>query len=99
MKVITNYNWREFRYGNEVPESVHADYEHLEESEHYDMWIWYRSRWYHISDFLAWNTPWTGPKPADLAYWDGMVTDTFFSGVVIKVSEDCEKYQIGLCLC
>ena len=33
--------------------------------------------------------------PEFMKGWDGYISDSFFSGVLIKISDDNEEYQIG----
>lgn len=91
MKVITNNHWRDFIYGYELPESVKADFDHLDADSTLDGWIHYRRHWYHTSDFLRCND---SPDPT-IATWHGYAADSFFSGVLIRLSEDGEQYQIA----
>jgi hypothetical protein len=91
MKVITDHKWKGFKYRNEVPAKVLADqFDHLGEDE-IDGFFCYRGYWYHLSDFMR-------DMPAELkkAGYDGFAADTFFSGVAVKVSNDCEEYQVAL---
>lgn len=92
MTITTNNHWRDFVYRWDVPKKVLADqfdwtndaYE--KDGDYSDGFIQYRGHWYHLADFMT--TPLDG--------WDGIATDSFFSGVVIKLSSDGEQYKIGL---
>lgn len=87
-RVITNNHWRQFRYRNEVPESVLAsEFEHLDEEEGFDGFFEYRGTWYHLSDFMFLK---------DNRKWRGYCSQTAWSAVVIRVSQDAETYQVGL---
>ncbi len=92
MKIITNNNEREFIYGYDVPESVLDDYDHLDACEQNDHWIRYRNTYYHVSDFMriddhaAWD---------NVQDWCGYTSDSFFSGVLISLSDDTETYKIA----
>lgn len=97
MKIITNHHERFLKYVNEVPRQVINDYDHLDEDEAFDGWIQYRDRWYHLSDFMGINHLNT-PTPTEFDGWHAYLNDSFFSGVVIKFSDDCESYSIGLFL-
>jgi len=97
MKIITNHHERFFKYVYDVPRDVIDDYDWLSEDEAFDGWISYRDRWYHLSDFLRINHLNT-PTPTEFDEWDAYLNDTYFSGVVIKLSDDCEAYKIGLFL-
>ena len=88
MKIISNNHWREFKYSFEVPTDVIEWNDHLDEDTRNDGWINYRGHWYHISDFLRITN-------ADMSQWHGYNSDSFLSGVLIRFSEDCERYQIA----
>jgi len=84
MKITSNYHVREYKYSYDVPEGVLDDYDWLDDCEKLDGWIDYRGDWYHISDFMRY----------DDAYWNGIVHDTFFSGILIHIVGD-STYTIG----
>jgi len=93
LTIRTNHHWRPFRYRYEVPEVVLADqFDHLDEDEGYDGFLCYRGWWYHLSDFMVWTSV---GVPEEMTRWDGYASDSFFSGVLIKVSEDGEEYQVA----
>ena len=111
MEVITNWNRRHFIYRHDLPAKYEAmiegDYSHLDDDDTLDNWIIYRGSLYHISDFLVWNTMWTGSSPYD-PYWHGHNADSFFSCVLIHLcvddedsddeDSDDESYVIALAL-
>lgn len=90
MKIVTNNHMKMFKYGYEVPTDVHADYNWLDGDERQDGWIKYRDSWLHISDFMR-------TSDDDFKGWDGYMSDTYFSGVVIRhVSDGVDDgYVIG----
>ena len=93
LKIITDNKWKNFKYGNEVDSRKdYADYDHLSEDEKYDRWIIYRKSLYHLSDFLRINSN----SPFNSKKWEGYLSDSFFSGILIKVSQDGEQYKIAL---
>ena len=88
--VKTDKKWKNFKYRNEVPKKVLADnFSWTNEEDQFDNFFQYKGYWYHLDDFmnLAGFEPMKG--------WDGYSGDSFFSGVVIKVSPDGEQYQVG----
>ena len=91
LTVITNHAEREFIYGLDVPPKVLADdFDWLDEEEAAgDGFIHYRRRWYHIDEFMSSVPPQLGDR------YDGWLSDTFFSGVAIKLSDDGETYRIA----
>ena len=104
VRVITNHHWRQFKYQNELTpaqlqDSI-SDYDHLEDGEEFANWIVYRGDLYHVSDFLRVGNVWQGNISPDnpLSEWHGYNTDSYFSAVVINLSDCGEAYQIGLML-
>lgn len=91
IKIRTNHAWRNFCYRNEVPAKVLASqFDHLSEDDSLDGFLCYRGHWYHLSDFMR-NTDNNSP----VKDWHGVAGDSFFSGVLIRVSRDGERYQIA----
>jgi hypothetical protein len=90
VKVYTNNHKRDFLYGNEVPEKILAsEFSHLDDDEKIGYFIFYRKWYYHLSDFMFIDkyNPFYGK-------WDGYLSESFFSGVLIKYLDD-EQYIIG----
>jgi hypothetical protein len=86
--VRTNLTERQFRYRYEVPAKVLAgQFSHLDEEDS-DMFLCYRGNWYHVSDFMQ-------PTDADANGWQGYASDSYFSGVVIRISPDGESCIVG----
>lgn len=87
MTIKTDHRWKKFYYRNEVPEKVlEAHFSHLEEA--YDGFFCYRRRWYHVSDFMS-----VRETLLNSLGFDGVLSDSFFSGVLLKLSSDGEEYQ------
>tara|TARA_Y100001972_G_scaffold11230_1_gene12185 strand:+ start:176 stop:484 length:309 start_codon:yes stop_codon:yes gene_type:complete len=102
MQVITNNHERQFVYRYDVPASVLAnDLDWTTEEEHLGGYFCYRGTWYHVDQFMSFH----GVAWIQSAYevhsdqWDGYHGDSYFSGVLIKLSEDCETYRVGTYLC
>ena len=91
MQIITNNHWRNLEYGYQLSESERAEFDYLDDIDSADF-IRYKGHVYYLGEFLH------APEPL-AADWDGYTADSFFSGVVIKLSRDGEQYKIGLCLC
>ena len=88
MKIQTDSKWKFFLYGNEVPRRVYTGFDYLDEDERSGGWLRYRKKWYHISEFMRCQGDQFGA-------WHGYLGDSFFSGALIKVSSDGERYMIG----
>ena len=87
--ITTNNHARSFLYGYDVPDHVLSDFDHLDDGENSDGFICYRKRYYHVSDFML------SPKGGPFEEWHGYLSDSYFSGVLIKMSEDGETYTIA----
>lgn len=91
IKITTNRQWRAFKSRDEVPAKVLASQfdwtneAHEKSGDYSDGFLEYRGVWYHLADFTRGGIP----------GWDGAHGDSFFSGVVIRLSKDGEAYQIG----
>jgi hypothetical protein len=90
MEIITNNQWRNLKYGYEMPEKFRNDFDYIDQAE-FDThdFVVYRGQWYDVNEFMSveGNSPFTG--------WYGYASDSFFSGIVIKLSDDNEKVIIG----
>ena len=83
MNITTNNQWRDFAYRHEVPQAVlNSEFDWTDAD---DGFFKYRSAWYHLSMFMI----------TSLENWHGIHSDSMFSGVLIQVSDDGEKYKIG----
>lgn len=89
LKVYTNYHRRLLQYRCDVPEDVLAsDFDWLDDDT-FDGFFEYRDCWYHICDFMRISD--NAPFPGE---WDGYSSDSFFSGILIKLLDDGE-YIVG----
>jgi hypothetical protein len=89
MNIISNFKSRFLLYRYQVPEKVlNSDFSHL--SDEFYGFIKYRNRFYHVSDFMKCNASELVKKG-----WNGFLNDSFFSGILISLSEDGESYKIA----
>lgn len=51
----------------------------------------YRGHIYHLSEFMHLGSA----APSDLRSWDGYSSDSYFSGVVVRMVEDNEAVIVG----
>jgi hypothetical protein len=87
LKIKSDKKWKNFKTRDEVPKQVLSrQFDWLDEDSGYDGFINYKGHWYHLSEFM---------RGGGMADWDGYHGDSYFSGVVIKVSGDGEQYKIG----
>lgn len=91
LRIKTDHKWRPFLTRDEVPERVLATrFDYLDGEEEWDGFFRYRGWWYHLSDFMRCDagSPFPGP-------WQGYHGDSFFSGVLLEVSRDGERFRVG----
>jgi len=92
--VKANRAWRQFKYRYEVPARLFykgGQFDHMGAEgvaeEYEDGFFKYKGHWYHLSDFTNASAAFEG--------WDGVAPDSFFSGILIKISKDGERYKVG----
>lgn len=76
---------QQFKYGYEVPKKVLEEYDWPSKVDKEYGWLKHQGTWYHLSDFMR-----VGIPSALADKWDGYISDSFFSGVLIKLTEDNE---------
>ena len=92
LKIVTDHKWKQFRYRDEVPKGIlksqfgWTDEGHEANGDYSDGFICYKGYWYHLADFMRSTT---------VEGWHGYHGDSYFSGVLIRVSDDGETYQIA----
>jgi hypothetical protein len=88
--IKTDNKWKPFVYRHDVPSKVLAsqfDYQNPEDVS--DGFFKYRGYWYHLDGFLWFS------ELAEFKGWHGYASDSYFSGLVIKLSKDGESYMVG----
>ena len=83
MNIISNHQWRNFLYWYELPEKAKADLDYASEDEAF---LKYKGNYYALNDFM---------RGSLIEGWHGHSPDSFFSGVLIRLSDDGYQYQIG----
>lgn len=91
--IKTNHQWRHLVYSYDVPLKVLLDqFDYLnQDNGGSDGFFHYRGYWYHIGDFMSF----TGDVEPPLKGWHGYSGDSYFSGVMIKLSKDGEQVMCG----
>lgn len=88
MNITTNNQYREFIYWQDLSEKEQKDFDWIKEQEQEEHTFFrYKGRIYSLSEFLfCTNTP-----PG----WSSYSNDTYFSGIVIAISEDGDSVKCG----
>jgi hypothetical protein len=88
--IKTDHKWKNFLYGYELTAKEKAEFDYMtDEDIDCGSFIRYRKWIYSLEDFMRIEN-----NPA-LAGWSGYSSDSFFSGVVMKISDDGEQYKVG----
>lgn len=90
--IKTNNHWREIISFDELSSDEQANYDY-DEQERLGAYFRYKGHAYTLDEFVQFGTPWTYNPEADdpLSQWDGILNETAFSGVLVKLS-DCGDY-------
>ena len=88
MNIITNNHQRQMACLAELPDNVRADFDYVNEDERYcPRFVRYLGHWYDVYDSQS--------ITRELGFdqfkgWDGIVSETFFSGVLFRLVGDDE---------
>ena len=88
--IQTNNHVRFFAYRHDVPEEIlqeQFDYQY----EAYTGFFSFKGHWYHLDQFMRIDSG----APDAFQDWNGYHADSFYSGVLIQVSDDGETYKIA----
>ena len=98
MNIITNNRPRPLQSFFDLPEKARAEFDYLtEDHERFDLrFVQYKGDWYDVADTQVIRTgpgalmgwAYTVEKDSPLADWDGITSDSFFSGVLFKWAND-----------
>jgi len=87
--VITNNQPRELLFYSELTDKEQEKVERGIDST--DDYVRYKGEVYHLNDFMVAPTLIQSEKHK----WDGIITDTFFSGILMRFSPDGEHVVMG----
>jgi hypothetical protein len=85
LTIITNNVPREVVEAYELPIEVRDEFDYLDWTNIEMGWddrqfVQYKDQWYDLGDFISTNAPGLDA----FKEWDGYVSDSFFSGVLVK---------------
>lgn len=95
LTIKTNKHWRSPIYGYELTDKERENFDYLDDIDS-QQFIRYRGWVYDLGEFM--RTPNNEPARQELnelSGWDGYLSDSYFSGVVIRYSKDFEYIQVG----
>lgn len=95
LKITTNGQPRDLICYHDLTEREQADFDYLDSDEWYDARFFrYRDYVYDAHEFTV-IAPTTLLHYPELAAWQGMQSDSFFSGVLLKHDNDFESVIVG----
>ena len=95
LEIKTNNQERELLSLHELPlgrqSQIRDDFDWLSADEFDYGFFTYKGRVHHISQYLAFGQI----QESEFSGWHGYESDTYFSGTVIRVSDDGETVVVG----
>lgn len=104
MRVITNNVPRDLIDAYELGEAErqefdYLDWEAIDRGEDSAQFFRYKGDLHDLGEFTAnWGMTRGSGLPDSLSKWDGYRSDSFFSALVVRYVEDCERVIVGLVL-
>ena len=92
MKVITNNHLRQHTYGFELSPAEKAEFDFLDDIDE-RLFIRYKGELL-LDEFLVIEETMLLHHP-EFKGWHGYMSDSYFSGLLIRYSEDYESFQIA----
>ena len=92
LQITTNHNKRLFTYRHDVPEEIQKNqFDYQDPEENHDGFFKFKGHWYHLDQFMRIDPQ----APGGFQKWHGYHADSFYSGVLIQVSDDGETYKVA----
>ncbi len=83
IKITTNNHVRPFIYGWQLTEEERQQFDYYDDDEILDQTFFgYKGEIYDLGEFLQLG------KDSPFIGWDAYISDSFFSGIVIRLTED-----------
>lgn len=97
MHITTNNHWRNFLYGYELSESERAEFDYIDRDDiDTHSFIRYRGMIIDPHEFMRIDeTMLLHPENDTMNQWQCYQSDSYFSGMVLRYSNDFKQYQIG----
>lgn len=89
--IITNNQPRGILYGFQLPKKYRKEFDYLTDEEYGDQAFFiYKNQAYDLCEFI---------RSENFKKWDGYSSDSFFSGVLIKIVDEGESVIVGWYYC
>lgn len=98
LTIKTNNQPRELLARFELPAKAQEDFDYMSDDDAYSPRIVaYKGQFYDVNEFM--RTPHDEAARLELnqlSRWDGYQSDSYFSGIVIKYVDNCERVIVGM---
>lgn len=91
IKITTNNHPRPIIEGYELSDSERKEFDYYDWDNIMPEFFRYKGELYDLDEFMATS----GNYPDSIKKWDGIQSDTYFSGLVIKYTPDHEHVIVG----
>jgi len=103
MKIVSNHQYRYFLSGYELPEKIRkSEFDYINDDAFAEEnFILYKGEYYCLNDFVRIVEPNGDCGFAHIDYsgelkgWNGIFSETHFSGLVINIGDHGDTYKIG----
>lgn len=95
LQITTNNVPRDILDGFELTPKEREEFDYInwdaiERGEDSASFFRYKGEVYDLGEFTTWNNP-----SSPMTGWDGMQSDTFFSGILVRYTDDFERVVVG----
>ena len=88
--VTTNNNARPLVSWHDIPENLRGWFDYLDDNmRHESRLVLYRGAYYDVFDMLR------APASLSASGWHGYVSETYFSGIAVRLNHDDDTVVIG----
>ena len=95
----TDKKWKQLKYRSEVPLNIlKSEFDYQDEEEIFDGFFCYRGHWYHTDQFFTIGSDNPLANAAGIK-WNGYLSDSFYSGILVELSNDGESYRVATYNC
>jgi len=90
MEIITNHQRREILFGYALPQQWRSEFDYYPNEELNDAQFFkYKNQYYDLGEFMR------TPDAIKLLGWHGISNDSFFSGVLIRLTDDGDAVTVA----
>ena len=97
--IITNHVPRDILNPSDLTERERAELDYFDWSKlgeggtvDFALFFRYKGETYDLGEFEVWTNP---ESPMRDGGWDGFQSDSFFSGILVRYVDDCERVIVG----